>query len=259
MLPRTGYLATGQLDGKEGVPAVDHLRESTDNESQSARPGKFCECLSPEALSEFESLSASLCCGKDAILFAEEEQPGKVLVLHKGSVRLSMNSSEGRRLTLGFAQPGDVLGLSAVISGGRYETTAEAQFPCAIAALPRQAFLNFLLRYPVAGQGVALQLSLENKRACEHLRILGLTLTAQEKLAHLLLDWCAEGQRAGRGARIHCSLTHEEIGECIGVARETVSRTMADLKSRELVEQHGSTLVISSLRALEIYAGRFDS
>jgi CRP/FNR family cyclic AMP-dependent transcriptional regulator len=238
---------------------VDHLGEPTDNESQTARPGKFCKCLSPEAMSEFESLSASLGCRKNAVLFAEAEQPGRVLVLLKGRVRLSINSSEGRRLTLGFAEPGDILGLSAVISGSPYEITAEAQFPCGIAALPRQAFLNFLLRYPLAGQSVALQLSLENKRACEHLRILGLTLTAQEKLAHLLLEWCAEGQRAGRGARIHCSLTHEEIGEYIGVARETVSRTMADLKSRELVEKRGSTLFVSSLRALEIYAGRFDS
>jgi CRP/FNR family cyclic AMP-dependent transcriptional regulator len=210
-------------------------------------------------MSEFESLSASLCCGRNAVLFAEADQPGKVLILLKGRVRLSMNSSEGRRLTLGFAEPGDILGLSAVISGCSYEITAEAQFPCGIAALPRQAFLNFLLRYPLAGHSVALQLSLENKRACEHLRILGLTLTAQEKLAHLLLEWCAEGQRAGRGARIHCSLTHEEIGECIGVARETVSRTLADLKSRELVEQRGSTLFVSSLRALEIYAGRLGS
>ena len=240
------------------MPAVDYRDEPTDHESQASRPGKFCKRLSLEAMSEFESLTASLRCERNAVLFAEGDRPSRVLVLLEGGVRLSMNSSEGRRLTLGFAEPGDILGLSAVISGCPYEITAEAQFPCGIAALPRQAFLDFLLRCPVASQNVALQLSLENKKACEHLRILGLTLTAPEKLAHLLLEWCAEGQRAGRGARIHCSLTHEEIGECIGVARETVSRTMADLKSRELVEQHGSTLVISSLRALEIYAGRFD-
>jgi CRP/FNR family transcriptional regulator, cyclic AMP receptor protein len=244
---------------REGVPVVDYLDELTDSESQTSHPGKFSRWLSREAMSEFESLAASLRCGRNAVLFAEGDRPGKVLVLVKGRVRLSMNSSVGRRLTLGLAGPGGILGLSAVISGCPYETTAEAQFPCEFASLPRQAFLNFLLRYPVAGQNVSQQLSLEFRRACEHLRILGLTLTAQEKLAQLLLEWCAEGQRAGRGARIHCSLTHEEIGEYLGVARETVSRTMADLKNRDLVEQRGSTLVISSLRALEIYAGRFDS
>jgi CRP/FNR family transcriptional regulator len=55
---------------------------------------------------------------------------------------------------------------------------------------------------------------------------------------------------------IKCSLTHAEIGECIGVARETVSRTLSEFKLRELVEQRGATLVISNVRALEIYADR---
>jgi CRP/FNR family transcriptional regulator len=136
--------------------------------------------------------------------------------------------------------------------------TAEAQFPSKIAPLPRHTFLDFLSRYPVVNQNVARQLSFEYKRACDQLRILGLALTAQEKLARLLLEWCAEGQKTERGARIHCSLTHGEIGEYIGVARETVSRTLSDLRNRELVEQHGSTMLVSSLRGLAIYAGSVD-
>ena len=51
------------------------------------------------------------------------------------------------------------------------------------------------------------------------------------------------------------SLTHGEIGQHIGVSRETVSRTLNDFKNRELVEQRGSTLLVSNLRALEICAG----
>ena len=245
-------------DWKKVTPVVEHLDKQTDNEPQASRSGHFCKCLSPEAMNEFESLATQFPCEGNAILFAEEDQPGKVLILLKGRVRLSMNSSEGRRLTLGIAEPGDVLGLAAAISGCPYETTAETRFPCQIASLPRQAFLDFLLRYPVAGQNVSRQLSLDYRRACGHLRILGLKLTASEKLARLLLEWCAEGERTERGARIQCALTHEEIGEYICVARETVSRTLADLKNRELVEQRGSTLVISSLRALEVYAGQVD-
>ena len=56
--------------------------------------------------------------------------------------------------------------------------------------------------------------------------------------------------------RIHCSLTHEEIGEYIGVSRETVSRNLTDFKNLDLVEQHGSLFFIPSLGALEIYAGQ---
>jgi CRP/FNR family transcriptional regulator len=209
-------------------------------------------------MSEFESLAAPYYCEGATVIFSEEQEPSGILFLLEGKVKLSMNSSDGKRLTLGIAEPGDILGVASAVSGCSYEVTAEAQFQCRIAALPRPIFNGFLLCYPEASQSVTRQLSFEYKRACEQLRMLGLTFTASTKLARLLLEWVAEGQRTERGARIHCALTHGEIGEYIGVARETISRTLTEFKNRDLVEQHGATLVISSVRALEAYAGRVD-
>jgi CRP-like cAMP-binding protein len=99
-------------------------------------------------------------------------------------------------------------------------------------------------------------MGLDHNRACEQLRLLGFQLTAPTKLALLLLEWCGEGQRKERSARIHCPLTHGEIGQFIGLGRETVSRILTDFRHRDLVEQRGTTLFILSLRALEIYAGQ---
>lgn len=48
------------------------------------------------------------------------------------------------------------------------------------------------------------------------------------------------------------------VSEDIGVALETVSRTLTDFRDREPEEQHGSTLYLSSLRALEDDARRVD-
>jgi CRP/FNR family transcriptional regulator len=106
-----------------------------------------------------------------------------------------MNSIEGRRLILGVAAPGDILGLAAVVSGLPYEITAEARFPCRIASFPRRSFLDFLCSYPVAWQNVGCQMGFDHNRACEQLRLLGFQLTAPTKLALLLLEWCGEGQR----------------------------------------------------------------
>ena len=167
-----------------------------------------------------------------------------------------MNSSGGKRLTLGIAVPGDVLGLAAVVTGCPYEITAVAQFPCRIRALPQKSFLDLLLRYPVAWENSARLLAVEFKQGCDQLRILGLGSTSSIKLAMLLLQWCAKGQRVGLGVRIHCSHTHEEIGEYIGLSRETVTRNLTDLKNLDLVEQHASAFFIPSLGALEHYAGQ---
>jgi len=219
------------------------------------RTGKFFQRLSPQAMSEFESLAAPFSCEGAVALFTEDQQPRSILFLLEGRVKLSVNSSDGRRLILGIAGSGEVLGLTSAVLGCPYEMTAEAQFPCTIASLERQKFLDFLVRYPIACQNVSRQLSLEYKKACEQLRTLGITSSAPAKLARLLVDWCAGGLHTERGIRIQCWLTHEEIGEYIGVSRETVTRTLTDFKTRELAEQRGSTFVVLNLRALEIYAG----
>jgi CRP-like cAMP-binding protein len=220
------------------------------------RAGEIYKNLSPMAMNELESLAASSCFDGSTVLFAEEQEPCNILFLLEGKVKLTMNSSEGKRLTLGIAEPGDVLGLAAVITGRPYESTAVAQFPCRIRAFPRKSFLDLLLRYPVAWQNSARLLGAEFKQGCDQLRILGLGATAPTKLAMLLLQWCTKGQRVGLGVRIHCSHTHEEIGEYIGLSRETVTRNLTDFRNHDLVEQHGSAFFIPCLGALEVYAGQ---
>jgi CRP-like cAMP-binding protein len=78
------------------------------------------------------------------------------------------------------------------------------------------------------------------------------------KLARFLLHLGVCGQKTERGARIHCSFTQEEIGLFIGACQETVTMTLSDFESLGLLQQDGSTFVIPSLRALEIYAGQVD-
>ena len=105
----------------------------------------------------------------------------------------------------------------------------------------------------MASQNVMRELSLDYNRTARQLRTRGLLLTAPAKLEGLLLEWCKEGEKTRRGVRIQCPLTHAEIGEHIGVSRETISRTMKVLKSQGLVEQCGSTLILKNLEALEAY------
>lgn len=220
------------------------------------RAGEIYRDLSPDAMNELELVAAPLCHEGTDVLFAEEQEARSLMFLLEGQVKLTMNSSGGRRLTLGIAVPGDVLGLAAVVTGCPYEITAVARFPCRTRTLARKSFLSFLLRNPVAWQNSARLMGFEYQRRCEQLRILGLASSAPMKLAMLLLQWCSNGQLDEPGARIHCPLSHEEIGEFIGLSRETVTRNLGNLKDLNLVEQHGAIFFIHSLAALEFYAGQ---
>jgi len=210
----------------------------------------FCQ-LSPKALADFDAVRSSSSYPAGALLFLEKQESRGVFILCEGSVKLTISSSEGKTLILRIAKPGEILGLMATLAGKPYEVTAESVHPCQIAFIRREDFLRFIAKHPEAWQGVVRQLSANYQGACEQLKTLGLSASAPEKLARLLLEWSAEAEKTGPGTRITLPLTHEEIAEFIGSTRETVTRTLSDFRNRNLVTLKGSSLLISNRAALE--------
>jgi len=148
--------------------------------------GFFCQ-LSPAALAEFNSMKSSATYPAGAVLFLEKQDPRGVFVVCGGQVKLSISSSGGKTLILRIAKPGEILGLMATLSGTPYEVTAETLHPCQVAFLRRDDFLRFIAKHPEAYQGVVKQFSSLYSGACEQLRTVGLSASAPEKLARLLL------------------------------------------------------------------------
>jgi CRP/FNR family cyclic AMP-dependent transcriptional regulator len=234
---------------------MDSTREPMNCRKPQAQPtcGFFTK-LSPVAMKDIESLQTPADIPANRVLFSEKEPARGVFVVLSGEVKLSINSSDGRRLSLRIARRGEILGLSSTLSGNGYEMTAETLYPATIAPIGRQEFLNFLTRHPGAYQAVTEELSRHVSLACAQLRTVGLSTSAPEKLARLLLDWSDNGQTTELGTRFRFCLTHEQIGEFIGASRETVTRTMGTFKHRRLVAFQGSMVTIPNRSALASYA-----
>lgn len=210
----------------------------------------FCD-LPDAALQSFESIKYATSYPQGAVLFVEGQLPRGIFVLCKGTVKLSINSPSGRTMIVKLAEPGEVLGLSATISGKPYEVTAETIDPCQVNFVKRDDFLRFLKDDVDACFKVAEQLSEKYHTACKEVRSLGLSHSAAEKLAKLLLEWSFKnGESAKAEPRLKLRLTHEEIAQMIGTSRETVTRLFAEMKKRQIVQSKGSTLVIRNTVAL---------
>jgi len=213
----------------------------------------FCG-LSLKALKDFDSIKSSSVYPEGAVLFLEKQDARGVFVLCEGEVKLTMSSSEGKTLILRIAKPGEVLGLMATLSGEPYEVTAETLRPCQVAFVRRDEFLRFIAQHPEASLGIVKLLTAHYHAACEQLKTVGLSASAPEKLARLLLGWSVGGEETKLGTRITLPLTHQEIAEFIGSSRETVTRTLSDFRSRHLVTLKGSTLMIADRPALQACA-----
>ena len=216
--------------------------------------GFFCQ-LSPAATKDFDAIRTSATYPANAVLFLEKQEPRGVFMLCGGEVKLSISSSSGKTLIMRIAKAGEVLGLMSALAGKPYEVTAETLHPCQVAFIRREDFVRFVVKHPEAYEGVVKQFSLLYTGACAQLRTVALSASAPEKLARLLLDWSPETKDAKQATPVKLPLTHEEIAAFIGTTRETVTRTLSDFKSRQLVALHGSTLLISNRPALESIGG----
>ena len=214
----------------------------------------FCD-LPAAALQTFEGIKYATAYPKGAVLFVEGQAPRGIFVLCKGRVKMSICATDGKTLIVKIAEPGEVLGLSATVSGKPYELTAETVDPCQVNFVKRDDFLRFLKEQPDACFKVAEQLSEKYNTACHEVRSLGLSHSAGEKLAKLLLEWSSKnGEAIKQEPRLKLALTHEEIAQMIGTSRETVTRLFADFKKRQIIQTKGSTLVIRNKTALKLIA-----
>jgi CRP/FNR family transcriptional regulator, cyclic AMP receptor protein len=235
---------------------MEHTRNTTSNCGNKVQHmGDFFKNWSHVALEDWASMEHPHSYAAEHSLFAEKEEARGLYVVLDGEIRLSINSSEGKRLSLRIARKGDVLGLSSTLSGASYEMTAETLYPAKVALIGRREFLGFLSRHPEIYMNVTEELSRHVSMACHQLRTVGLSASAPEKLARLLLEWSENDLSTSACGRVRFSLTHEEIGEFIGASRETVTRTLSTFKTRRLVSFHGSMLEIPNRMALASYAG----
>lgn len=214
----------------------------------------FCD-LPGAALQIFETIKYVTEYPKGALLFVEGQVPRGIFVLCKGRVKLSVCSAGGRNLILKMAESGEVLGLSAVVSGTPYEVTAETVDPCQVNFVKDEDFQRLLKEHSEACLHVAEHLSEKYNAVCREIRAIVLPHSAEERLAKLLLDCSVQNGDATKAQpRIKLALTHDEMAQMIGTSRETVTRLFADLRKRQIVQTKGSTLVIRNKAALKTLA-----
>jgi CRP/FNR family transcriptional regulator, cyclic AMP receptor protein len=141
---------------------------------------KFCD-LPNDALEAFDKIKRVVLFPRGATLFAEDDAPKGIFLLCDGRAKLSICSENGKKLMLRIAGPGELLGLSATLSGRPYELTAETVDASQVVFIKRRDLLRFLREHPGACMQVVTMLSGDLHTAYERVRALGLGRTRKQK------------------------------------------------------------------------------
>jgi len=178
-----------------------------------------------------------------------ESAKGAYLVL-RGKVKLVANSSDGKALILRIARPGEIISLSAALSGRGNDTSAEAVEPVAVSFITAANLYRLMETAPELGLQFAQELSLEYSMLCQELSTLGLQRSAMSRLAKLLVGM-TKSIASERGiVTSKCALTHEEMAQMIGTSRETVTRLLHDLRDNGVATLKNEVLTISKIDTL---------
>jgi CRP/FNR family transcriptional regulator, anaerobic regulatory protein len=205
----------------------------------SVRPLSICDALDPADLAEFERISRQVHHARGEALFTAGAAADAVHSLTSGAARLYKLLPDGRRQIIGFALPGDFLGLAP---SDRYGFSADAIDAMTTCRISRDAFNAFSTRELMLAQ--------------EQMLLLG-RRTAEEKVASFLVGWRQRLARTGDTSQtITLPMSRQDIADYLGLTIETVSRTLTRFeREKMLVIVSGGVRLLDASRAGTMAAG----
>lgn len=204
----------------------------------------LCAALEPTELNELDKLAVSISIGAKETLFEQDQPSESVYNVTAGSVRLYKLLPDGRRQIVGFALPGDFLGLSM---SERNAFSADALTPMIACRFSRQDYSAFLDAKPHLLRRLHSMASHELSLAQDQMVILG-RRTAEERVAAFLIGLRNRWTRIN-GNQVHVPLpmTRQDIADFLGLTVETVSRLMTRLAREKAI-----VIVPDGVRLLDV-------
>ena len=145
------------------------------------------ESLDDEAAGELCHLLESLDCKAGAFLFRAGAQGDAMYLIERGKVRICVQATDGRQMTLAELDGGDFFGEMALLDGQRRSADALVTEDARLAVLSREHFLSFMQSTPKVALEMLTALANRLRRTDELLRHSATRNVNVEEAAHLTL------------------------------------------------------------------------
>jgi CRP-like cAMP-binding protein len=201
--------------------------------------------------SELEQLSHAFTARdypKNSVILSAHDPGDTFYVLLNGQVKVMIVAEDGREVILTLMRNGDFFGEASLFKKDSHGASVVTMQDSRLLVLRRDDLYRFLIGMP----GVALGSLCARVQAARE-TIGGLVLLdVTGRVSRLLLQLAEE---AGSD-RITDAPTHQIIAQVVGSSRETVSRTIGELVSREWIATSRTGITLRDRDALEVAAGQ---
>lgn len=160
------------------------------------------------------------------LVYLQGASPDCFYYLVSGSVRSFISTPAGEERVLAVHRAGDLMGEASFFDGCPRVTSAMALEDCRILTVNREQLDAAFQRHPELALPMLQYLARTVRLLSDHVG--ASSLPAQQRIARWLLS-----QPAGPDGAIR--ITHEGIGQAVGLSRVTVSRVLGELAAQGLV------------------------
>jgi CRP-like cAMP-binding protein len=213
-------------------------------------PIDFLSALTPDELAAFRASGRLRRYAKGERIFHEGDDPGGVVAIVSGQVRVSVMGVGGREVLLRFSTPGELVGEVAAIAGGPRMATVTAVGSVEAIAMRPADFQRFVADHPrltpLVFERMAALLANANRQLVDFA-----TRDVTARIARRLLELAQQGgQQDETGVRITLPLSQDELASWTGASREAVSRSLHLLRELGWVETGRRELKVVNIEGL---------
>jgi CRP/FNR family transcriptional regulator len=207
--------------------------------------------LKEEDLKRIRAIASLKKVEKKEILFSDGEEARGFYVILSGKVKLYKVSPEGKEQILHIVSAPDAFAEAALFLEGSYPAFAEALTDCQLLFFPKRDFIQLIEKNPQLSINMIVTLSHYLKRFASLIEELSLK-EVSSRVAKYLIDLQMKSTKEGKSPKeVELDLSKTQLALKLGTISETLSRTLAKMKVKGIIDVKKNKILILNREALE--------
>jgi CRP/FNR family transcriptional regulator, cyclic AMP receptor protein len=187
---------------------------------------------------------------RNTTVFSKGDPGTSLFAVLSGIIRIGVPSPDGRDAVFNLIREGEIFGEIALLDGQPRTADATAMTNCEVMAIDHSDFVALVCSQPEIALKIIEVLCARVRRTSQQVEDV-LFLDLPGRLAKALLRLDSVEKSAGRGK---VSMTQRELGQMIGMSRESTNKQLREWEERRWVRLERGGIVVLAPEALEAIA-----
>jgi CRP-like cAMP-binding protein len=207
--------------------------------------------LDEDGLHQVKGITTLHSLKKGTLLFSQGDTADGFYVVIKGKIKIFRLSPQGQEYVLRIVGPGETIAEAAVFSGKTYPASAEALEDSQAYYLNKSDFLYLIQKNPQLALNMMTGLSLLLRQLTQQVEDLSLKEVSARLARFLIIEAQAITPILTDGLKIPLKMKKNLLASRLGTIGETLSRTLAKMRQKEIIMTNNNLIIIQNFQALQ--------